>query len=219
MNFKRLLSYICPVKIFQTPSEINENLEVTWNNGHLVLDSKNTNFSFGSLEKVMRIGLKQIEKKQLKKYQSALVLGVAGGSVIHLLRNEFEFTGKITGVELDSKIIEIANKYFNLNKIKNLEIKIQDAQEFIFASSEKYDLIVIDIFQDKIMPDFLFEEKFSSQLNKILSENGSILFNTIVTLSSDFRRNADYYQMICKLFKTKKISNVEGNNELFLLCK
>lgn len=219
MNFKRLFSYIFPVKVFQIPSEINKNLEVTWNNGHLVLDSENTNYSFGTLEKVMRIGLQQIEKIKLKKYQSVLVLGVAGGSVIRLLRDEFEYTGKITGVELDSKIIEIANKYFNLNKVKNLKIKIQDAQEFIFTTTEEYDLIIIDIFQDNLMPTFLFEEKFSSQLKKILSENGSILFNTIVTLTSDFKRNANYYQMNSTIFTTTKISNVEGNNELFLLCK
>ncbi|MDI9310314.1 MAG: fused MFS/spermidine synthase [Limnohabitans sp.] len=219
MNFKRLLSYIIPVKVFQIPSEINKNLEVTWNNGHLVLDSENTNFSFGTLQKVMRIGLMQIEKIKLKKYQSVLVLGVAGGSVIRLLRDEFDYTEKITGVELDSKVIEIANKYFNLNKIKNLEIKIQDAQEFIFTTTDDYDLIIIDIFQDNIMPSFLFEEKFSLQLKKILTENGSILFNTIVTLSTDFDRNTNYYQMIKTHFTTKKISNVEGDNELFLLCK
>lgn len=154
MNFKQLLSYILPINIFQIESEINQNLEVTWNNGKLVLDSKNTNFSFGSLERVMQIGLNLIGKEPITNYKSALVLGVGGGSIIKLLQDKFLFNGTIIGVELDPKIITIANQYFNLHKRKNVEIMIADTFEFLKNSEKKYDLIVVDIFQDKIMPDF-----------------------------------------------------------------
>ncbi|MES2811227.1 MAG: fused MFS/spermidine synthase [Bacteroidota bacterium] len=220
MNFKQLLSYILPINIFQIESEINQNLEVTWNNGSLVLDSKNTNFSFGSLERVMRIGLNSIGKESIKNYQSVLVLGVGGGSVIKLLQDEFQYCEKIIGVELDPKIIEIANQYFGLNRRKNIEIIIEDASEFVKNTKVTYDLIVIDIFQDKIMPDFLFSSPFTSDLHKILSENGSILFNTIVTLSADYERNAVYHQLVKENFLSiTKLKNVEGDNELFIMSR
>jgi len=220
MNFKQLLSYILPINIFQIESEINQNLEVTWNDGKLVLDSKNTNFSFGSLERVMQIGLNMIGKEQITNYNSALVLGVGGGSIIKLLQDEFHFNGKINGVELDPKIITIANQYFNLHKRKNVEITIMDAFEFVKNSEKKYDLIIVDIFQDKIMPDFLFSETFVTGLHKNLSENGSILFNSIVTLSTEFERNSVYLKLIEKKFSSvTKLSKVEGDNELFILHK
>lgn len=220
MNFKRLLSYILPINIFQTESEINKNLEVTWNNGELVLDSKNTNFSFGSLERVMRFGLNTIGKEKITSFQSVLVLGVGGGSIIKLLQDEFYFEGKIKGVELDPKVIEIAYHYFGLNKRKNIEIEIEDALKYVNNTARKYDLIVIDIFQDSIMPDFLFSSPFISNLKSILYENGCVLFNSIVTFSKDFERNLAYHQLVTSHFASvQKISNVEGNNELFILRK
>lgn len=220
MNFKQLLSYILPINIFQIESEINQNLEVTWNNGQLVLDSKNTNFSFGSLERVMNVGLKCIGKETLSSSHSVLVLGVGGGSVIKLLQDEFLFDKKITGVELDPKVISIANRYFGLDTRKNLDIKIADAATFVKETPLTFDLIVIDIFQDKKMPDFLFSIPFISDLNRILSEKGSILFNSIVTLSTELERNIAYHQLVASHFSSvQKLSNVEGDNELFILRK
>ena len=218
MNLKRILSFFVPVKVYQIESEINTSLEVTWNNGQLVLDSKNTNYSYGSLQRVMRIGLAHIGSNVVKKSKSALILGVAGGSVIQTLRDEFDFKGKITGVELDKKIIEIANNYFGLNKFNDVEIINDDAQNFISKTKAKYDLIVIDVFQDNIMPDFLFEENFINNLKKILDKNGNILFNTIVNFSTDLKRNEDYTTLATEYFQNCKVlSKVEGNNELLLL--
>lgn len=218
MNFKQLFSYFIPIKEFETPSAINNNLEVTWNNGKLVLDSKNTNFSFGSLQRVMRIGLLALGKENVSTAQNILILGVAGGSVIHTLRDEFENQGKITGIELDPEAITIAEKYFGLQKIKNLELLITDAEDFVKTCQITYDLIVVDIFQDKTMPEFLFTESFLIHLKRITATNGKVLFNSIVTLSEDFERNHTFYLKAKQYFTSvQKISNVEGNNELFLL--
>ncbi len=218
MNLKRILSYFIPVKVYEVDSEINKSLEVTWNNGQLVLDSKNTNFSYGSLQRVMRIGLAHIGSDVVKNSKSALILGVAGLSVIKTLKDEFDFTAKITGVELDKKSIQIANKYFGLNKLTNVEIINIDAEKFVSEVDTKFDLIIIDIFQDNVMPKFLFEETFISNLNNILDKNGNILFNTIVNFSNDIERNKKYNTLALKFFKNIKVlSRVEGNNELFIL--
>ena len=78
MNFKRLLSYLIPIKIDEIKSDINKNLEITWNNGHLVLDSENTNFSYGNLQKVLRFGLKKIGFERIKSLENTLIMCVAG---------------------------------------------------------------------------------------------------------------------------------------------
>ncbi|WP_136666615.1 spermidine synthase [Flavobacterium sp. H122] len=220
MKFKRLLSYFYPIKEYQISSSINENIEVTWNNGQLVLDSKNMNFSYGSLERVMQIGLQNIGKQKINTLKNTLVLGVAGGSVIKVLQKEFDYKGTITGIELDSEIIKVANDYFKLKDFPNLNLIENDANEFVEQTNEIYDFIVVDIFQDKIMPDFLFSEDFIGNLNRILSEKGIILFNTIVTLSHEFERNLKFEKALRIYFsEIKKITQVEGNNELFLISK
>jgi predicted membrane-bound spermidine synthase len=218
MNFKRLFSYIFPITVYETPSDINQNLEITWNNGQLVFDSKNTNFSYGSLQRVMRIGLNYIEKERVTHFKNILLLGVAGGSVIKTLRNEYQNIGKITGVELDEKTITLANQYFGLSKIKNLEIIINDASEYVKLTSEKYDLIIIDIFQDKIMPDFLFSDSFITNTQQILNDKGIVLFNSITTSSTDYERNTNFEKLVrYKFKKVAKLSRIEGDNELFIL--
>jgi spermidine synthase len=216
---KRLLSYILPVKIYQKKSEFSKNLEVTWNNGYLVLDSENTNYSFGSLQRVLKKGLKYIGYDRINTFENILILGVAGGSIIETLKNEVKFEGKITGVEIDRTVVEIANNYFGLNQYKNVEIVIDDAFEFVLKTKERYDLIVIDIFQDTIMPNFLFEDFFINRINFLLNVNGFILFNTMVLEYQDRRRNALYKSKFNNNFSVRLYPKIEVHNELFTIKK
>ena len=216
---KRLLSYILPVKIYQKKSEFSKNLEVTWNNGYLVLDSENTNYSFGSLQRVLKKGLKYIGYERINTFENILILGVAGGSVIETIKNVIKFKGKITGIEIDATAIEIANKYFGLNNYKNVEIIIEDAFEFVLKTKEKYDLIVIDIFQDTKMPNFLFEDFFINRINFLLNVNGFILFNTMVLDYQDRRRNALYKSKFNNNFSVRLYPKIEVHNELFTIKK
>jgi len=216
---KRLLSYLLPIKIHQKKSEFSKNLEVTWNNGYLVLDSENTNYSFGSLQRVLKKGLKYIGYDRIKKFDSILILGVAGGSIIETLKNDLKFEGKITGVEIDPAAIEIANKYFGLDQFNNVEIIIDDAFEFVLKTKEKYDLIVIDIFQDTTMPNFLFEDFFINRINFLLNINGFILFNTMILDYKDRRRNAIYKSKFDSNYSVRLYPKIEVHNELFTIKK
>ncbi|MCY1485338.1 Polyamine aminopropyltransferase [compost metagenome] len=217
---KRLFSYIIPINIHKQKSSVGKNLEITWTNGELVLDSKNTNYSYGSLQRILRKGLDSIGFKTILKMEHILVLGVAGGSVIKTLTEEIKFKGRITGVEIDPEIIKIANSYFNLDKISNLEIVIDDAFEFVLKTKNKYDLIIIDIFQDTTMPNFLFEEFFQNRTCFLLKEKGIILFNTMCLSDKDNLRNKKYLENVnTELYTARTIPRVEEHNELIILEK
>lgn len=216
---QKFLSYFIPISIKKFNSEISKSLEVTWNNGELVLDSKNTNYSYGSLQRILRKGLKYIGFERIKKFENILVLGVAGGSVLKTLVDEVKFSGKITGVEIDSKVVEIANNYFGLNKIPNCKIVVDDAFEFVLKTKEKYDLIIIDVFQDTTMPNFLFEDFFINRINFLLNINGFILFNTMVITKNDEIRNQLYKTKFDKNYSLRMYPKVETHNELFTIKK
>lgn len=215
----KLFSYFIPINVTKKHSTISKSLEVTWNNGELVLDSKNTNYSYGSLQRILRKGLKYIGYERIKKFENILILGVAGGSVVKTLINEIKFEGKITGVEIDSNIVEIANTYFGLNKIKNFNLVIDDAFEYVLKTKEKYDLIIIDVFQDTSMPNFLFEDFFINRVNFLLNTNGFILFNTMVINQKDVIRNIDYKKKFDKNYSLRMYPKVEDHNELFTIKK
>ena len=217
---KRLLSYIIPIKIYEKTSKISKTLEVSWNNGKLVLDSKNTNYSYGSLQKVLRKGLITIGFDKVRKMNEILVLGVAGGSVIKTLVEEIHFEGNILGVEIDENSIAIANQYFGLNQIKNYATHIGDAQEFVTKTTKKYDLIIIDIFEDTEMPSFLFRKKFVDSCKQLLNKNGFILFNTMILDEKQIDRNSVFIkQFDSKNYYTKTLSKVEYYNQLIILEK
>ena len=195
-------------------------IEVTWANGELVLDTENTNYSYGSLQRILRYGLRNIGYEKILQMDHILLLGVAGGSVVKTLVNEIEYKGKITGVEIDPEMIQIANQYFNLHQIEQLNVVIDDAFEFVLKTKEKYDLIIIDIFEDTNMPNFLFEKFFTDRICAILKENGFVLFNTMILDEAHNVRNKKYIAEVDpKIFKTKMLPRIEVHNELIIINK
>jgi spermidine synthase len=219
-NFQKIFSYIIPITLYKKTSEINESLEITWNNGKLVLDSKNANLSYGNLQKVLRFGLQKTGYQTIANFQNILVLGVAGASVIDTIVNEIKYKNKITGVEIDPEIIKIATDYFKLNTYKNLEIVIDDAQNYIAKTTQNFNLIIIDVFEDNLMPSFLFETTFIANYLSLLSKNGIVLFNTIVTNKNQLNLNNNFEKLLqSKGLEVQRFNNLYGENEIFIAKK
>ena len=216
----KLLSFFIPITIFKQNSSVSNSIEITWSNGQLVLDSKNTNYSYGSLQRILRKGLQTIGFENIKTLDSILVLGVAGGSVIKTLVNEVEFKGEIIGVEIDADVISLANKYFKLDEIPNLTILIEDANKFVQKSNKTFDLIIIDIFHDNCMPGFLFETAFIENTISHLNPCGYLLFNTMINSKIDQERNIHYLSYFNpEEFTTYSLPKVEVYNELIVVKK
>ena len=216
--FKKLLSYFYPITIYNKPSNISQTLEVTLYNGKTLLNTKNTNYSFGSLQTVLKKGLITIGKSEINKMENILVLGVAGGSVVQTLVTDFEFTKNIVGVELDAEIIEIANSYFNLDKIRNFKCVITDAEEFVKTDKNTYNLIIIDIFKDTEMPEFLFEMNFILSIKQLLNINGYIVFNTMILDGFKNDKINKYLELFdSENFNKKVLKNVERYNDLIII--
>ena len=216
--FKKILSYLYPITIYNKPSVISKSIEVTLYNGKMLLNTKNTNYSYGSLQAILKKGLLDIGAAEISSMESILILGVAGGSVVQTLVTDFSFTKNITGVELDKEIIDVANSYFNLDKIPNFKCVIADAEQFVKTDANQYDLIVIDIFTDTEMPAFLFEQSFISNCKKLLNKNGYILFNTM-HLTADSKNTIDKYLLHfdSNSYIKKVLKNIERYNDVIII--
>ena len=215
---RRLLSFFVPINIHKQRSAVSKTLEITWANGQLVMDSRNTNYSFGSLQRVLRKGLRSIGFDRIRQMRHILVLGVAGGSVIRTLTDEIGYAGNITGVEIDPEVLALAKKYFNLAETPKLRLVTGDAFEFTLRTREKYDLVIIDVFQDTAMPNFLFESFFTQRLAQIVVSGGVVLFNTMTLNEADFVRNSEYKKHIdSNSFRISALPKLESHNELLVL--
>src|SRR5690625_1752355 len=131
-------------------SKISDKLFVRHENGKKVLDTQNSNYSFGGLQDVLNFGLDSL---RVDLFNSVLVLGMGAGCVVDSLRNRYNYHGPVTGVELDPVVIEIARTEFNILKDPKVELIEADAEKFIAETRQKFDLIVIDLFVDIQVPE------------------------------------------------------------------
>ncbi len=166
-------------------SEYNEVLEVQKVNGKFILDSAEANYSYGALQKAFEFAFQQLELKNFFP-KKILMLGLGAGCVLEILENYFhEQTYEVTAIEIDPLVVEISQKYFNIQRFKNLKILITDAQIFIQENHEIYDFIIVDLFVDLQIPEFLFETQIMGKLQKMTSKNGMILINTIPSIQDN----------------------------------
>ena len=208
----RLLSYIYPITK-KVKSKYNGTLEITWHNGKKHLNSKNANYSYGSLQNILKFGLHKID---LKKCKSILILGLGGGSVIETLVNDFNYKNHITALEIDPVIIEIAKDEFNLSENKNLQIICDDALSFMKQNSKLFDLIIIDLFIDIEVPEAFLNTSFWTDIIKSNSEKGSILFNASLHDKNDKKLPEIISYLNTNNYQTQKLEKVKGTNTLII---
>lgn len=110
------------------------------------------------------------------KWNNILVLGVGGGTVIELLHNQFP-NARITGVDIDPVIIDIAKKYFLTGDIAYIHFISADAKKFVEQAKSPYDCIVIDISIGNAVPDFVKTKSFINTCKEHLSPKGAVCIN------------------------------------------
>lgn len=209
---KRLLSYIYPVSK-KIESDINGTLEITWYNGKKHLNSKNANYSYGSLQRILRFGLEKID---LSKVHSVLLLGLGGGSVIETLRKDFDYQKNITAIDIDPVIINLAIDEFHLKKNGNLDIICDDAFHFIDLSNKTFDLIIIDLFIDTEVPKQFLELPFWETLLKRKSANGVILFNASLENSLGAHLETVIHFLKSHVYKIEVFNKVNETNTVII---
>lgn len=175
---KRFLSYLFPVAIEKRKGSYLPIIEVNLRNGKYILDGESVNYSFGSLHDLFLQALTQFKIKE-RPIKNVLILGFGAGSVARILREEFQMNCFITGIEVDSVMLELANKYFNLSSYKNIEIVCDDADEFIRRDNNMYDLIIVDLFVESRVPKKFMKPEFLYAIKDHLSPEGFLFFNRL----------------------------------------
>jgi spermidine synthase len=173
--------------ISRSSSQFNQTIEVALENGILVLNSENGNYSYGNLHVVFD-EVFRAENIGQKQYNHILLLGMGAGSVIDLLKNNYNQKQQFTAVEIDAEIIQVSRQYFNLDGYNNCSVINQDAFDFVFETKDIYDLIIVDIYIDLDIPSQFESEEFISQLFHICDTNGIIMFNKVVQSSKQMRQ-------------------------------
>jgi len=214
---KRLLSYLFPISFKKYDSPVNGTLELNLVNGKLVLDTKFSNYSYGSLQRILHTGLQAI--KFNNNIRRVLILGLGGGSVIQTIRENFKSDALIVAVDKDPKIIDIAINEFNINRFKNVTIIQDDALSYIENSSDTFDLIIVDIFIGDTIPKIFTEVQFINSTVHHLNTDGKLIYNTIRNTIQSETINQIKNTLLNLNCKVRILESIEETNDLIIAEK
>ena len=194
---KHFFSYLYPVLIELRSGELLQHLEVIKYHGKYQLDSLTVNYSYGGLHKAFDKLFRKINIDE-QKFNKVLLLGLGAGSVVSLLTEKYKKKCEITALENDEVVVELAKKYFNVQRFDSLNIIKQDAFKFVNETNNKYDLVIVDLFIDNEVPKIFTTPKFIENLKKITTNNCSVIFNkTTETIA-----HKEEFQNLRRLFET-----------------
>jgi|SRR5690554_543228 len=220
MNWlKKYGSYLSVVNERKIESLYNGVLEINWVNGKRVLDTQNTNYSYGNLGKVLHLALSKTQTDFLNEDADVLILGLGGGDVVRQLKAHFKSKAMITAIEIDPVMIEIAINEFNIIPDERLEILNQDAFNYLKYTSRNYNLIIVDLFYDAQIPDFVFQKGFVNQIFNSLKPNGTVIFNTFILEDTHELRDEKLISQLTEKFEIQSFKKQFGHNHLIIAQK
>jgi|WetSurMetagenome_2_1015567.scaffolds.fasta_scaffold02993_8 spermidine synthase len=118
--------------------------------------------------------------------QNALVIGGAAYSYPKdFLKNHKN--ANLDVVEIDSKMTELAEKYFHLSKDNpHLHVFHQDARVFLNENKKKYDAIYVDAFNSSLsVPYQLTTREAVQNIYNSLDDGGAVIINLISAIDGD----------------------------------
>ncbi len=115
-----------------------------------------------------------------------LLLGLGGGTVLRLIHEKIS-PEKITVLERDPRVVEVAKKYFGLEKLPGVSILVGDAKQSLkklSATGKKFDWIIDDIYSEPNQLTRDQETALIRQYTGLLNSGGSISLHRNVGVSN-----------------------------------
>lgn len=152
----------------------------------------------------------------IKENDSAdvLILGMGTGTYARQSLRYFPNL-RIEGVEIDRRITDLATKYFDLPK--NVHVDTYDGRAYLQAIAKRYDVIMVDAYQDITIPFQMSSKEFFNMVKGHLNKNGVMVVN--MNMHSNQEGNVNQYlsDTIASIFPQVYTVDVNGstNRELF----
>ena len=146
--------------------------------------------------------------------ESVLILGMGTGTYATQCRRYF---GDMTmeGVEIDGKITDLSRRYFSLPE--DVKVTTYDGRAYLQAVDQKYDVIMVDAYQDITIPFQMSSVEFFQLVKEHLTENGVMVVNMNMRGQGEGNINQYLSDTIASVFGSVYTADVAGttNRELF----
>lgn len=212
-RFRKLRSYLGEVVVERVESQKNGVLEVCLYRGRYVLNSQNANYSYAGLHKLFQKVFRKI-KLTNRKIRNVLLLGLGAGSVVHILRKEYDINAPINAVEYGEDVLRLGKKYFNTDTWEDLQVHNMDAGKYVKEAETTFDLVVIDLFDDNRVPPQFFNLSFLTQVSGLVASGGVLVFNIMIHNEAQKEQVSKMKNLLTKSGRTTLISMMVTNTVL-----
>lgn len=192
-----VLEYFHPETVKTFKSDINDDVELIRFMGELRLDMGGLTQSGGVIEKIWSKALNDLTDKNFQP-KTVLLLGLGAGSALKVIRKKYK-DAKITAIEIDPVVIDIAKNYFSHVNDTKTNVICEDAVDFLEYTPDSFDLVIVDCYQGYKVPKKLNSVSF---IRKIKSQHGLVLINRLFW--AEFKKPAtEFLTGLSKFFDTK----------------
>ena len=125
----------------------------------------------------------------LPAVRRVLILGFGAGSLFHFFHHYYRPQVEIDAVELRPLVIDVAKRYFHLSEThEGLHLHVQSALDFLKSTSQSYDLVLVDIYNDKGVDRTILDDDFFLLLRQHTRPEGLISVNLWSSHAETFKQ-------------------------------
>ncbi|MBN1162248.1 hypothetical protein JXA34_00715 [Patescibacteria group bacterium] len=225
MNVFQGIKY--PEVIFETESQFNHKIQV---------------IQIGAVKKIKVDGIDQsisheskackrlvwgqavdLMKRENPAAKKVLIFGLGGGTMQHLISQSYPGI-ELVSVEIDSVMVDIAKKYFNLDLIPNHRVVVADAFRVVIEpetynlDESSFDTVIIDVYQGEKFPDLGTSGNFFSALKKLILPNGLVIINRIYREDHQFDVDnfIGYVEKILRSVKSEIVAGYTNSDNVLI---
>lgn len=146
--------------------------------------------------------------------KDVLILGMGSGTYATQCQRYFENLN-MEGVEIDQKITDLAREYFELPE--EVWVTTYDGRAYLNAIDTKYDVIMVDAYQDITIPFQMSSVEFFTLVKEHLKEDGVMVVNMNMRGTKEGNINQYLADTIASVFSQVYTVDVahSTNRELF----
>lgn len=147
--------------------------------------------------------------------RSVMILGMGSGTYASYCTRYFP-GASVQGAEIDKKIADIATDYFGLPD--SVTVAVEDGRAYLAASKEKFDVIMVDAYQDITIPFQLSSVEFFNEVQAHLKPNGVMVVNLNMTSAENGSINEYLCDTMASVFQHTVTAPVKGNTNTEVFC-
>jgi len=139
-----------------------------------------------------------------------LVIGLGGGSLPMALAAAVP-AAHIDVVEIDPAVARVARRFFGFKEGPAMRVHVADGREFVQAAArggERYDLIMLDAFDETYIPRHLSTVEFMREVRAILEPEGVLAANTFSSSGSYASESATYAEVFGDFYNLRSANRV-----------